>query len=312
MSILHRLSLPLAAAIAAITIAPTRAVAWDGPTHMAIAMIAWDHMTPAARAAAVRLLLSAPADAELASLRPPTGTAAERDRALFALAATWPDIVRASRPAARHAYHHGSWHYVDQYWETAGGIPRPVTRFRSPRQNAGERITSLSRDLAIGSGTRAERGVALAWILHLVGDITQPLHNSSRVTPEDPRGDRGGNTVKLGPQGESLHWFWDRALTISIPSQPGEEPIAYATRLATLVQHDRPRTSLAGRITPGRVDIWEREGLELSQRDVYTPEIVPGQDPPAPYRARALSIAETQVALAGYRLAELLDRVLGS
>ena len=57
------------------------------------------------------------------------------------------------------------------------------------------------------------KAVALAWLLHLVGDIHQPLHCSSRVTPDEalPRGDAGGNTFRLDDN-RNLHGYWDRIL----------------------------------------------------------------------------------------------------
>lgn len=297
-------------AVGALTLAPAPLLAWDGPGHMTIALIAWRHMTPEARTIAARLLGAAPSDAGLASLRPTTGTAAERDRALFLLAATWPDIVRASTPAARHAYSHPSWHYVDQYWESVNGTPRPVTTIPVDSENVGERITAFTHELATASGPRSQRGVELAWMIHLVGDITQPLHNSSRVTPDHPTGDLGGNTVRLGPETHSLHALWDTALELGVPRNPGESTMTYVARLADTVEADRPLTALAGQVEPGRVDLWEREGLALSQHVVYAPSLTPGQDPDPAYRAVAYQTAETQVALAGYRLADLLDRIL--
>jgi hypothetical protein len=52
----------------------------------------------------------------------------------------------------------------------------------------------------------SQRSIALAWMLHLVGDIHNALHTSARVTFMDPKGDEGGNLFKLTPSGSySLH-----------------------------------------------------------------------------------------------------------
>ena len=76
---------------------PAPARAWDDVGHMAIAIVAWRHMTPVARARAVALLRAAPPGAGLAQLRPNEGGPEARDFALFARAATWPDLVRDRR-----------------------------------------------------------------------------------------------------------------------------------------------------------------------------------------------------------------------
>ena len=55
------------------------------------------------------------------------------------------------------------------------------------------------------------RSFALRLIIHLVGDIHQPLHCSNRVTDEYPLGDKGGNSFTLPYHfGTSdLHGVWD-------------------------------------------------------------------------------------------------------
>src|SRR5438309_11706345 len=82
---------------AAVLALPASAL-WDAAGHRTVAAIAWEHMTPRARARAVELLLHGPALANFAALRPAPpaqGSEAERDRALFLNAATWADLVRS-------------------------------------------------------------------------------------------------------------------------------------------------------------------------------------------------------------------------
>jgi hypothetical protein len=55
------------------------------------------------------------------------------------------------------------------------------------------------------------RSFALRLIIHLVGDIHQPLHCSNRVTKESPTGDKGGNDFHLPSHygNSDLHAVWD-------------------------------------------------------------------------------------------------------
>src|SRR2546430_13475592 len=107
-----------AALVTAALLALPASALWDAAGHRTVAGIAWEHMTPRARARAVELLLHGPALANFAALRPAPpahraqGSEAARDRALFLNAATWADVVR-SRDQAWHAYHHSTWHYAD-------------------------------------------------------------------------------------------------------------------------------------------------------------------------------------------------------
>lgn len=58
----------------------------------------------------------------------------------------------------------------------------------------------------------AERALFARYLVHLVGDIHQPLHSVSLFNHTFPNGDRGGNLLKLkilNGTTENLHSFWD-------------------------------------------------------------------------------------------------------
>lgn len=51
-------------------------------------------------------------------------------------------------------------------------------------------------------------------LIHYIGDISQPLHTITRVTPRSPGGDKGGNLFNISsPVGfkdvTNLHSLWD-------------------------------------------------------------------------------------------------------
>lgn len=299
---------------------PRPAHAWDDVGHMTVAAIAWARLSPRARDAAVALLRAAPADAGLAQLRPNAGGPEERDRALFLRAATWPDIVRDRRDVARmRRYHRATWHYLDAYWRTdTSGAPVPVTTLRVGRPNLVERLEVLGASTADARRPAADRAVDLAWILHLVGDIHQPLHTGSRVTEAMPRGDRGGNGVRVGST--NLHAVWDDALDRSPGRRPGRRggrvpgedaklarAEGWAERLTRSFPADRWRAAIADTLPAS----WAREGFALVQRWAYPPSVVDGAPLPSDYRDRIRPVAQAQATLAGYRLAALLERTLG-
>ena len=311
-------------------VAPAPARAWDDVGHMAVAAIAWRHMTPRARERAAALLRGAPPDAGLAQLRPDAGGPEERDFALFARAATWPDLVRDRREYARYkAYHRPTWHYLSAYWRPGpGGRPEVVTGLPVDAQNIEERIPVLRATMADARQRAESRAVALAWVLHLVGDVHQPLHTCSRVTAEHPEGDRGGNLLKLGST--NLHSVWDdlfdRARVGVRPDERGrgrrssrarrgnrgtDARLARAADVADEVVAAAPMEALMPRVVEGRASAWVAEGTRLAQTAVYTPDLAEGAPVPAGYRDRARRAAAPQLALAGYRLASLLNAALG-
>ena len=288
---------------AAVLALPASAL-WDAAGHRTIAAIAWEHLTPRARARAVALLLHGPALANFGSLRPPDGSEAARDRALFLNAATWADLVR-NRNQPWHAYHHATWHYADFYWDVENGQPHDIPGTGPDSLNAVERIVALRATLVDANAADTTRAVALAWLLHLVGDIHQPLHCSSRVTADDtlPHGDAGGNTFRLDDD-RNLHAYWDRILDASVAPEPGEDSIAYAGRMAHLIEQAQPRVT-----PPADVSGWAQEGLRLAQTVVYA-GVSRGGAPSAAYEAAALTVSQQRIALAGYRLAALLNEAL--
>jgi len=288
---------------AAVLALPASAL-WDAAGHRTVAAIAWEHMTPRARARAVELLLHGPALANFASLRPAGASEAARDRALFLNAATWADLVR-NRNQAWHVYHHPTWHYADFYWDVENRQPRDIPGTGPDSLNAVERIVALRATLVDSSAADTTRAVALAWLLHLVGDIHQPLHCSSRVSPDEPlpHGDAGGNTFRLDDD-RNLHGYWDRILDEAIAPEPGEDSIAYASRIAQRSERTEPRVTSSADVSG-----WAQEGLRIAQTVVYA-GVSRGTAPSADYEAEALRVSEGRIALAGYRLAALLNEAL--
>ena len=78
-------------------------------------------------------------------------------------------------------------HFVDVPF-SPDGTPLPEI----PTPNAQTRINDFRAVLASNSPD-ALKSYDLSWLLHLVGDIHQPLHGTTRVTHSRPGGDDGGN-----------------------------------------------------------------------------------------------------------------------
>jgi hypothetical protein len=291
----------------------TPAYAWDELGHRVIARLAWDHMTPAARARAVELLQSAPPGSGIAALRPETGAVEERMREWFVRASVWPDLVR-DREHPGSEYSHSDWHYVNFFWTP--GPNGPVDRPDIPR--AGlliDQLQRISRSLTDPSVPDSAKAVDLAWALHLVGDGHQPLHNNARITPEDPEGDRGGNSFRLAGlyPSSNLHAYWDGLVGPAFPWRPGDRAEAeYVGGIAEQIAERWPVRRLEDRLLPGQFESWSREGVQIAQNTAYPAWLRRNERAPARYRPHAWRAAEPRIALAGYRLAGLLNRTLGS
>jgi hypothetical protein len=302
--------------IVAISLAlPIRGNAWNAIGHEAIARIAWDRMTPQVRAKAAELLRAAPPLAGIDELDGrPDLPQADRDRELFVHVSVWADAVRdRDHPERRDRFHKGTWHYRDLFWEQRDSSSKPIDRpdITPDDTNAVERLGVLSRTVADKSRPDSLRAIDLAWLIHHVCDINEPLHNSVRVTSLEPKGDQCGNLFKLDPEGRTnLHAYWDDAFSRAHERNTGESEEAYIARLAKLVTDANPFAGMSKNLKPDQFDAWAREGFEITKRDLYPPSLIRGQPPAPAYEQRTREIAEPAIAKAGYRLADLLNRAL--
>lgn len=167
----------LLAALALTTSQP--ALAWGQTGHRITGAVADEFLSPAARAGVKDIL----------------GTET------LAQVSNWPDFMRSSEGDFWQK-HSVPWHYVTiplgKRYEEVGAPPE------------GDAITALKTFSAIAKDPKkplAERQQALKFVIHIVGDLSQPLHVGKP-------GDRGGNDVKISFFGDptNLHTLWDSTL----------------------------------------------------------------------------------------------------
>lgn len=289
---------------------PSLAPAWHDEGHQAVAAVAWDQMTPQARTRAMALLGNAPANSGIAALRPTTGSAGERDRIQFIRAATWADKVRVG--ARKPIYHKGSWHYTDYFWEqqAPGGTKRQRPDV-PPHGDMVRKLPALEASLR-SAGTAPvspSKATDLAWFLHLMGDIAQPLHASGRITALDPNGDQGGNFFCLsaardaeGDCRNNLHSYWDDV----IEREYGHN--ADMRQVASAIEQSRPRTAFT-RLGLGQYESWARSSQKIAVQAAYPATLVRNSAPPPQYREMVKRVCEKTIALGGYRLGETLNSI---
>ncbi len=298
---------------------PQSALAWNATGHEVVARIAWEKMEPQTRQRVMALMMQTPADADLASMLPTDGRPLViRQRDLFMLAATWPDIVRNDEfPERKKKYHHSIWHYTNFFWKQVNGRPVDANELQPESVNVVERLQFLQTEVLNKRIAPGQRGIDVAWILHLIGDIHQPLHTSARVTDTEATGDQGGNLFLLSPKNtppretKRLHGYWDDILSRSFPRQMNESDITYANRIASVIMQRHTETAMRQRLKQGEYEAWAQEGLASAKTSIYPSWLKRFQTPSEKYRKQSYNIAEPAVALAGYRLAATLDRLFG-
>lgn len=294
-------------------------MAWDDVGHKITGYIAWQRMSPQAREAVIKILRGAPEDSQLATFYAAYGPEPEDVRKLeyFMLVPTWADIVRDRSFETRYKkYHKGNWHYDDIFWKQVAGKVELLKDFEEGGQGI-TRLNEFDRVIRNPSASDADKAIAIAWILHIGGDIHQPLHTSARVTEQEPKGDQGGNLFLLSPEGTrredqlNLHWFWDSIVVRNIPLKNGMCDSDYIEMLGDKMMKKYPFAGFQGKLSLGQYAEWQQESFAYNNTVVFAPDLKRNQMPSEQYKKNAFKLAERQLALAGYRLGETLNNVFG-
>ena len=275
---------------AALLLAAQTALAWGPQGHRTIGAIADHLLTPAAHAAVLAIL---------ADDRDKFGQLS--GRTTLESVSDWADEVRgtaADRPA---------WHYDDVPICGAGD----KARYCPDGQCNSEQLKRLTAVLSDGHASLRERDEALKWIVHLLGDIHQPLHAADNA-------DQGGNRVEVALAGvhtrghESLHRAWDNDLVqLALHQHNRQHPPRQLEALAA------EAADLGREVGQGTPDSWARESNNLARNVAYrypgfachrVPSGIVVLD--SAYLDDAELVVRERLLLAGARLATLLNSTL--
>ena len=203
--------------------------------------------------------------------------ALERGETLASIS-TWADEHRNPTTAA--------WHYVN--------FPKKTCTYDASRDcpDGNCVVGAINRQLhVLASNAPAERHLtALKYLVHLVADVHQPLHAGYAE-------DRGGNTYQLQAfmRGSNLHALWDVGLLQNMK----QDTAALSARLGVTPTPSKP----------GELNVVSF--AEESCRIVGTPGFYPDRKVDVAYIEQFTPIMEQRLAIAGARLAGLLNQALG-
>lgn len=295
--------------LAVLFLFPSPVLAWLDFGHMAVARVAWQRLSPQKKARVSALLKLNPYYPQWVAQ---VGEQNDKDGRIFMLAATWPDQIKfdprysadgleggdvpdGASSSLNIGYSdlsmHKYWHFIDEPFATDSTALPPI-----PVPNAQTQIT-LFRSVLSSDKSDELKSYDLVWLLHIIGDIHQPLHCVTRVSKLEPRGDNGGNNVLLSSEEKVLHRFWD--------GLPGRGDMSGVP--AFVAELDPADPALSSNLS---VPDWVDESFRLARQSVYAPPILAGDGPftlTAEYKRSALSIARARVELAGERLAHIIN-----
>ncbi len=258
--------------------------AWGSQGHRLVASIAADRLTPAARIEVRRLL----------------------DGRSLADVSSWADTIRSDQ---QQTY---GWHFLNIPADAAGydrdrDCPRAAgvaagSRSDRWRDCAVDRILFWEQRLADATLDRADRAIALKFIVHFIGDLHQPFHTLGVG--------RGGNDVDVRVFGEAncadegekpfpcnLHAVWDSRLI----ARRNLDDRAYVAQLQKLIIDNRLAAQPIG--TPAE---WAEQSWRLARQALVSP----GANLDDAYYRPQIAVIDERLAVAGVRLAAVLNRTL--
>ncbi len=324
---------------------------WHQSGHMAVARFAWKQLTDKEQVQIARLLKAHPHYSMYLTANCPKELSAPEWA--FLRASTWSDWVRGptapntstkDRSQIKKTYNKPVWHYVDLpcvHPDDAGSfdaaairkaILEPEFDDKGEPRHALAALKQCMTQLQDPKLPDADKAVALCWLLHLTGDLHQPLHCTALLATKKtldpgftpPDGDRGGNqlAVKVKADDRSavkLHFYWDALLFRD------DMPYLEVETVVAGFLNESKREQFAELKATEFLD-WAEEGLEIAKNVVYksdgqflkaralaiSPKIsLVNLDAPvlsAGYQKAAQEVARRRMIIAGYRTADLVQR----
>ena len=280
----------LAAVLTLSVLAPCPALAWGEYGHRTVASIAAAYLTPAARTEVARLL----AREKLADT--PTCPLKSIEDASY-----WPDCIRGLGDRFSYSF---PWHYQNI------NVCEPFdVKARCPDGNCvSAQIDRHARLLADRKVPDRERLLSLAWLVHFVGDMHQPLHAGDAA-------DRGGNDVRAAygakaPERMNLHRIWDSDLAERSLSQPPAD----ARGLISQITPEQRAAWQQGGVAEWMQEAWTASGRyaygKLQGVDVCAAKPQARVSIDERYVAETSATVREQAKRAGVRLAKLLSEAL--
>lgn len=121
----------------------------------------------------------------------------------------WPDDIKGS---AFGMTLWNDWHFINSPYVYDGVVP--VINYSQGVASSVYIVNQAKKVLATNlNNNTAERALLARYLIHLAGDIHQPLHSVALFNGSYPKGDQGGNLLKIKMPGNAtagnFHSYWD-------------------------------------------------------------------------------------------------------
>ena len=254
--------------VAILSYVPLRTLAWGQQGHRIVGEIADNYLTAKARAAIQKIL----------------------GNESMAMASTWADFIK-SDTSYRYLI---AWHYADFPKGLSYSAVENVLK-NDTTTDAYTRLNFLVSELKKKNLPQDKKLMYLRLVIHIVGDIHQPLHVS-------PDGDAGGNDIKVSWFGQpsNLHRVWDEQLI-------DDQKLSY-TEYTKWINHTT--TTQRKKWQSQSISDWMAESYELSVQ-LHDAIKDTNQKLSYVYIFKNIGTVNEQLLKGGVRLAGLLNQIFG-
>lgn len=297
------------AALAA-TLSASSAQAWSHLGHQTTGAIAWQDLKARHPAELAELLDLIRQHQDYGRFQPYFARLSpeQQQRAAFEALARWPDDIRGG-PEDR-----PDWHFQLRV------VSGRTWLWPFENGNAAFGFGTNYAKLANPCAPAPERAKAIGWLIHIIGDIQQPLHAGHQMTEVFSGTDRAGQLAFVKrPDGQvtDLHQFWDETLDKSGLRLPAGQD-SWADALIAIWPRERLTRELSREGEPQAVfDSFLDESAELARLVGYQGTFLRATADPATApmvtpaeQAQGIALAQRRIATGGYRIADLLARAI--
>ncbi len=258
---------------------PLTAFSWNNIGHELVAQIAYDQLTPKQKNFWEKRI-------EVLQVAYPKEN--------FILASTLPDELRRHDVTA-----FNTWHYINL---PIFSNQQHFRYFISPENI----LWALKESVKVEKSRYSnpfEKAFFGSFLIHLVGDIHQPLHCATLYNTHFPQGDRGGNLYKIkNYRWHNLHSYWDEGGEFLSKDLAKNKQVL--ERTAHMLEKKYPLAYFEKRVYDKNFKHWMQESYSIAKEKAYI--IKEYSAPSKAYQAQTQQITEEQIVLAGYRLGQLL------
>lgn len=285
------------------------ALGWGDRGHRIVAAVAYERLVPEVRKAVDGLLQEDRGD--------------RRTEPDFISRSTWADRLLNDRDTPSRSLYNATrlWHFAEiqlhggTLAKACGGFqPLAPGRLASkgpPRDCIVNKIEQFAGALEDAAVERKEKILALKFLIHLIGDLHQPLNVVDN-------GDYSGRTVKVhfSRGATDLQQYWGVELVESLFAGPTESDQTAARRFTSSLRPSQVEDMSAGgprdwaleTVNVARMVVYDFSGMVQASDGRRGSTVYASPD----YVARAKVVAQDQLTRAGLRLARLLNDIFTS